>query len=134
MPIYCEHIQLVIPKEILEVKYKGGLEQFKLDHQWGKSHDHEDNELISIASMDNGFPIIEGLHYDVKSKTSKDFVIVARYGASALAWNVDWCKTNRCFIWHNECSLSSYQKMMEVSEMTVNELEVLDGRVISSIV
>ncbi len=123
MPIYCELFQLVIPKKVLEEKYSGGIDQFKLDHKWGKSVDHEDNELVSIASMENAFPIPKGLHYDKENKTSKDFVIVARYGTPPLSWEVEWCKSNQAFIWHKDCKPSSFEKMMEVSNMTVDAIK-----------
>lgn len=121
MPIYCELIQLVIPKKILIEKYEGGIEQCKLDLHWGKYADHEDEELISITSMENGFPIPKWLHHDEATKTSKDFVIVGRYASTAFSWEVDWCKTNRVFIWHKDCKLSSYEKMMEISNSTRNQ-------------
>ena len=123
MPIYCEILQLVLPKEIIKSKYKGGLEQFKQDYHWGKVIDHEDAELISVASMENSFATPQGLHYNEESKSSLDFVIVARYGTPALSWEVDWCKSNKVFIWHKDCKLSSYKKMMEVCALTVNQIE-----------
>ncbi len=51
MPIYCEMLQLVVPKKTLQEKYSGGLEKFKEVYSWGSSLDHEDLELISKASM-----------------------------------------------------------------------------------
>ena len=123
MPIYCEILQLVLPKTIVESKYKGGLEQFKIDFKWGKKVDHEDNELISLASMENSFPTPNGLHYDQDSKTSKDFVIVARYATPALSWEVDWCESNKVFIWHKDCKLSAFKKMLEVCSMTMNQID-----------
>lgn len=124
MPIYCEILQLVLPKTIVEAKYNGGLDKFKTDFQWGKTVDHEDGELIAVGSMDNSFPIPEGLHYDDVTETSRDFVIVARYGTRALSWDVNWCDTNRVFIWHKDCKPSAYEKMAEIAEMmTVGEIQ-----------
>ncbi len=122
MPIYCEHIQIVIPKAVLEIKYKGGVDQFKKDYHWKRPPHHEDNELISIASMENAFPTPEGLHYDSHKKTSQDFVIVARYGAPALSWEVDWCLTNKVFIWHKDCRPSSLSEMHKRCALTVDEI------------
>ena len=122
MPIYCEILQLVLPKTIVESKYKGGLEQFKIDFKWGKKVDHEDNELISVASMGNSFLNPKGLHYDDKSDTSKDFVIAARYGTPVLSWEVDWCESDRVYIWHKDCKLSSYKKMKKHCTTPMNEV------------
>jgi hypothetical protein len=71
MPIYCEILQLVIPKRILETKYKGGIVQFRDDYNWNSNRDHEDNELISIVSNSNDFAVPAGLDYDAHTGESK---------------------------------------------------------------
>lgn len=123
MPILCEILQLVIPKHILEFKYKGGLAQFKEDYKWDSIRDHEDNELISIVSNSNDFAVPAGLDYNANTGTSKDFIVVARYATPAISWPVDWCETNKVYIWHTDCRLSAYREAIRRSNMDVAEIE-----------
>lgn len=99
MPIYCEVYQLVIPKNVLEAKYKGGLSQFKEEYSWDYNQDHEDNELISIVSSENDFAVPASLDYVINTGTSKDFIVVERYATPEISWPVDWCETNKVYIW-----------------------------------
>jgi hypothetical protein len=110
MPIYCEVYQPVIPKNVLEYKYIRGVAQFKKDYEWDSNLDHEERELISIVSSKNDFAVPSGLDYDTNTGTSKDFVVVARYTSPEISWPVDWCETNKVYIWHTDCRLSAYRE------------------------
>jgi hypothetical protein len=125
MPIYCENLQLVILKEKLIEKYQGGIEQFKIEFKWDEKVDHEDQELISLVSMVNSFPTPKGLHRDDKTMTLQDFVIVARYVNPALSWEVEWCDTNKVYILHKDCKLSSYYKAMELGNLSIDKIDEL---------
>jgi hypothetical protein len=55
MPIFVNYFSLVVPKDILEKKYPGGVTQFKKDFSFTECDAMtEDDELLAIYSM--GYP------------------------------------------------------------------------------
>lgn len=49
MPIYIELLNVIIPKEVINSKYKGGMEQFRKWFNENKgSRWQEDQEIFSI--------------------------------------------------------------------------------------
>ena len=59
MPVYLDLASLIFDKKILDQKYKGGSNQFRIDWNVTNSKVHqEDDELLSLAQMDmNDFDI-----------------------------------------------------------------------------
>jgi hypothetical protein len=52
MPLAIDIFALIVPKKVLETKYRGGIEQFKKDFFRGKDTDMEDGELLGVGYMD----------------------------------------------------------------------------------
>ena len=125
MPIYIELANLIIPKKTLEEKYSGGLEAFRNDLK--NSTIQEDDELLSLSKMnDDEFDLehllSNGISYDEALSSSKDFVIVLRYGGAL--WPVDWLTENQVFAWHKSCSQQQVDKALDVSAMSYEEISV----------
>ena len=52
MPVYLDLANLVFEKQLLDQKYIGGCDQFRLDwNTINREANEEDDELISLASM-----------------------------------------------------------------------------------
>jgi len=121
MPVYCHISQLVVNKKALTVKYPGGVEAFKKRFGFNKERDREDAELLSFVSMDAAqFDILPELGYDEATNTATDYVLIYRY--QGLIWEVDWADTDKVFIWHKECKLSSFNKAMEIEAMSMTDV------------
>lgn len=108
MPLYSDLAILVIPKSILEEKYTGGLEKFREVYRIADENNHhqEDSELVGLVAMnpdefDIDRLVAAGLHFDEKSKTSRDFTVYVRYG-DAL-WEIPTIENNALYIWHTDC-------------------------------
>jgi hypothetical protein len=128
MSIPLAFINVIIPKSILELKFKGGVKQFMEDYFDDFNDDpkyadikdqlpsQEDEYLIKIGTMDYSevqdyIDILteNGLHYDKDNRTSTDFMIIATLGGHM--WQVDWLeydlRIRRC--WHkDDPELSKY--------------------------
>ncbi len=129
MPTYIHQHNLIVPKETITTKYKGGMVQFRKRYDYPKFE--EDNELFGISRMN--YPeedirdmIDNGLHFDSKSKTSKDFVIVSRYGG--IVWEVDWLETNAVFVWHKDCDSEQISLAQEIEAKPMDEIEAAFDR------
>jgi hypothetical protein len=98
--IDIEFINLIIPKEILEEKYDGGVNKFKTDCP-NKSF-REDDSLVRVGFMNNNdlynfldLVTTNGLEY--KDESTTDFVIINTL--SGLSWEVNWVEHNFCSCW-----------------------------------
>ena len=126
MPIYLHLANLIIEKKTIEAKYKGGIEQFKAVFFKDKdTFNQEDNEVFSLSSMNiDEFDIEEliehGLHFDEEAQHSNDFAIKARYGKPL--WQTDWLQYNEVFAWHKDASLKEFQRVNEISNMTMDKI------------
>jgi len=99
--VYIEFYCFIIPKQLLEFKYPGGLEQFK---QQVPNHTYQDDEQIAtvrfVRSQDL-FHFIntveeQGLHYDDIDNYSEDFAV---YSFMGFLWQCNWLQHNFYQVW-----------------------------------
>ena len=81
---------------VLEFKYPGGIEQFKLDvtNLTYLEDDHlASARFLRINEIDQFLSFVEeqGLHYDKEKNYSDDFAIMSWIG---LWWQADWLHTD----------------------------------------
>ena len=104
MPIYLTLASLIIDKDAIEKKYKGGVNQFRLDYFSGEAEaSQEDDEVFMIARMNcDEYDLDElikmGFEYNEEVECSNDFVIYQRY--HGYLWQVDWIEDNGVYAWH----------------------------------
>ncbi len=129
MPIFVNYFSLVVPKDILEKKYPGGVTQFKNDFSFTECDAMtEDDELIALYAM--GYPykdveklVSKGLHYNQEALFSTDFVVVDRLKPESCHWKPGWFETNSIFYWHTDCASWQKDKAREISKMTMDKVE-----------
>jgi hypothetical protein len=98
---------IVVPHKILELKYPGGIKQFKLDCP-NKMY-QEDDYLASYSFM-NEYDVEtymnrllqKGFNYDQKDGISDDFVVLAMELNGGLWWSVDWLDHDSEICWYKE--------------------------------
>jgi hypothetical protein len=100
MSIEIEFINLIIPKEILEEKYEGGIGKFKTDCP-NKSF-REDESLVRVGFMNNNdlytfLDLVTSNGLEYKEGSTTDFVIINTL--SGVSWDVDWVEHNFCSCW-----------------------------------
>lgn len=100
MSIEIEFINLIIPKEILEEKYGGGIEKFKTDCP-NKSF-REDESLVRVGFMNNNdlynfLDVVTSNGLEYKEEFTTDFVIINTL--SGVSWDVDWVEHNFSSCW-----------------------------------
>lgn len=130
MPVYLDLANLVFEKKLLDQKYFGGCDQFRLDWNIIDSEvNQEDDELISLVSMNiDEFEIeklIEnGLEFNSDLQYSNDFVAISRYGGAH--WETDWLNSNETFAWHVNCDPKQKERAVHISEiMTMDKIQEL---------
>lgn len=130
MPIYTDLSNLIFPKAIVDFKYPGGVEQFKIDFEFDAiQKNREDNELISFAQMNaSDFELEEFISagFDAQEKDgyivfSTDFVILNRYGGKL--WECPWLEDNGTSFWHKDTLPKSKQKALERGDCIVDLIE-----------
>lgn len=131
MPIYLHHFTLIVPKSVLETKYKGGIEQFKEDFFMGDEiNDMEDGELLGVGYMgpdiDVETLVDAGLSYNEEEQFSEDFIIIGRYEEPPLFWPCDWIDQNLLHAWHVNASEANKNRAEEVGDMTMDRMIELD--------
>jgi hypothetical protein len=133
MPVYLDLANLVFEKRLLDQKYHGGCDQFRLDWNMVNSEaDQEDDELISLASMNiDDFEIeklIErGLEFNSDLQCSNDFVAISRYDGAH--WEVDWLNNNDTFAWHVNCDPKQKERAVQIGEvMTMDKIQELGDK------
>jgi len=132
MPTYIELQNLIIPKSIIEFKYKGGIKQFRKWYNDNKGAKwQEDNETFSIARMnsvdDDIIHFVKmGMSFDDTTKYSDDFCVISRY--EGLLWEVDWLEYNAVFAWHKDCDKEKMQQVKSIATMTMDEIEIAFDR------
>jgi len=126
MPTYIFLVNVIIPKDIIIKKYKGGIDKF---HTWFIENNgikrQEDNELYSVARMNNCDDVIaslveNGLDFDEEKNHSNDFVCVSRYGG--MLWDVDWIETNTIFAWHINANKNQIAKATKIGNMMMEDI------------
>lgn len=127
MPVYLDLTNIVFEKQLLEHKYPGGCDQFRLDWDVINHEAHqEDDELISLASMNlDEFQIEKlidkGLEFNSELQYSNDFVAISRYGGKH--WQADWLQNNQTFAWHVNCTPKQKERAVEIGEvMTMDKI------------
>lgn len=132
MPIYLNIFSLIIPKNVIAEKYKGGISQFFRDFRFSEfEFNQEDDEVFSFGDMNfDGLPIDEliekGLHFDKTNQYTEDFAVICRYGDDF--WDVPWIQHNKVFAWHKNASKAAIQKAEEISNLTVDDIsEMFDN-------
>ena len=128
MPVYIHPANLIINKKAITERYNGGIEQFRKDFGDDNKFFQEDVELFALARMNcdefNERKLVDGgLHYDRETNTSKDYVIVSRYGGGL--WQVDWLTNTGVFAYHTDCSPEHREKVNEIGSKTVEELQII---------
>lgn len=93
MAVPIEFFSVVVPKQVIQQKYKGGLEQYQKDCP--NFTYIEDGYLTRVAFMDDVSLhhycenlIRNGLHFDEANNSSIDFVVVQKL--QGFQWAVDW--------------------------------------------
>ena len=131
MPLAIDIFVLIVPKKVLETKYRGGIEQFKKDFFRGNDTDMEDGELLGVGYMDADDVNIEklmmgGLSFNASELFSEDFVIVSRYG-NPLLWPCEWLVQNSLHAWHIDANDENKKRAEEVGNMTMDRIyELMD--------
>jgi hypothetical protein len=130
MPIYLHHFNLIVPKSVLEAKYRGGVEQFKRDFFYGDEiNDMEDGELLGTGYMGPDIDLEKlmdaGLSYNKEESFSEDFIIIGRYAEPPLLWPCDWIIQNRVHAWHINASEANKQRAIEIGNMPMDEIIAL---------
>ncbi len=132
MPTYIELQNLIVSKDIIVKKYKGGIEAFRIwfDKETG-SRSQEDNETFSIARMNSCDRDIEalvnnGLSFDFDKKHSDDFCVISRYEGSY--WKVDWLEGNTIFAWHKDCKIEQIEQANKIGATPIEEIEAAFDR------
>lgn len=97
MAVPVEFLTIIIPIQILEDKYQGGLEQYKADVPNGSYV--EDEYLTRVSFMSNiGLDkhctniISKGLQFDDNTNSSDDFVIAQLL--QGLMWDCNWIEVS----------------------------------------
>lgn len=101
MSIEIEFINLIIPKEILEEKYEGGIGKFKTDCP-NKSF-REDESLVRVGFMNNNdlytfLDLVTSNGLKFKEGSTTDFVIISVL--SGASWEVDWIDYDVSLCWY----------------------------------
>lgn len=129
MPVYLTFASLIIDKEAIEKKFKGGVNQFRNNYfKCQGKPSQEDDEVFLIARMNcNDYDLDElvsmGFEYDQTRKFSNDFVIHQRY--YGYLWQVDWIEDNSFYVWHTKTESLLISKAKMFGEITMNEIEKL---------
>jgi len=133
MPVYLDLANLVFEKRLLDQKYIGGSDQFRLDWNATNSEaNQEDDELISLASMNiDDFEIDKlikrGLEFNSDLQYSNDFVAISRYGGAH--WETDWLNNNDTFAWHVNCDPKQKERAVQIGEvMTMDKIQELSDK------
>ncbi|MDA9872603.1 hypothetical protein N9C25_00100 [Saprospiraceae bacterium] len=133
MPVYLDLANLVFEKRLLDQKYIGGCDQFRLDWNIVNSEaNEEDDELISLASMNMDEFEIEklierGLEFNSDLQCSNDFVAISRYGGAH--WETDWLNNNDTFAWHVKCDAKQKERAVQIGEvMTMDKIQELNDK------
>ena len=128
MPIYLDIFNLIVDRKAVAEKYTGGVNQFRIDYDIPLSEiNQEDDELFSLGQMnadqfDIDHLVASGLSYDIENKKSEDFTIIYRYGNNY--WEINWLEHNSVFAWHIKTNNELKIKVNEISEMTVEDIEI----------
>lgn len=126
MPVYLYICNLIIKKESIIQKYKGGLAQFRVDFEIDNSEiNQEDDKLISLGQIDfDSFDVEKnisgGLHFDKEKQYSEDFAFVYRYGNEF--WNVNWLEENSVFAWHINSDPKLIERAKEISAISMDQI------------
>ena len=132
MPVYIEIANIVIEKQTIQKKYKGGIRQFKIDYSFGEGKLHkEDDELLLLAYMnlfdsDIRYLINKGLQHDEVNQSSNDFAILYMYGGDT--WKVDWLDSNAAFAWHKKCDPKQIEQAQKIGNSYVDDIKAAIDR------
>ncbi|HEY9082278.1 MAG TPA: hypothetical protein VIN73_03020 [Vicingaceae bacterium] len=93
MAVPIEFFSVVVPKQVIQQKYKGGLVQYKADVP---NASYVDDEYLTRVGFMNTRSLDEfcerlianGLHFDELQHCSNDFVVVQ--SLIGKRWKVDW--------------------------------------------
>jgi hypothetical protein len=126
MPVYMHLANLLVLKSSVREKYRGGLDQFRIDYHVGADTTHqEDDELFCLAAQnaddfDIDTLIANGLHFDREKHFSEDFVIRPRYGN--YLWKAEWVDDNDIFAWQRESRKDLIYKAQSITSKTMHEI------------
>ena len=129
MPVYITLSNLIIKKEAIHQKYKGGLSQLKADFSYkDEENGQEDNMLINLRSMNADDHDIEklmqgGLSFDEENQHSDDFVIRPRYGG--CLWEAPWLDDNRVYAWHKEDNPEHIKEAIRKGEIPLRDISAM---------
>lgn len=88
----------VFNKAAIEAKYKGSIDDFKKEFNWGSPNDQEDGYLLVISKMN--FDELDGDDCLIQAGLERnDFALIGRYGNYR---EVDWLVDAGEFFWHIE--------------------------------
>lgn len=121
MPTFIHLANLILDKKIIDKKYHGGCNQFRIDWNINNcEYNQEDDELFSISAMNiDEFDIEkllqQGLEFNQELNYSNDFAIISRYGGAL--WQPDWLNYNSTFAWHSNCNQDQKDRAKEIPEI-----------------
>ena len=95
MTIIIEFFSVIVPVEVIERKYPGGLKEYKADcpnYSFKSSAKITNIAFIDSTLLDQFIlRLIElGFEYDEINHLSKDFVVAERL--TGFSWGVDWAQ------------------------------------------
>lgn len=136
MPIQLDIANIILTKEIVAKKYKGGIEQFRIDFLTvpeGYEDLHkintEDDELFGLGQQDYDYFNFEklalgGFSNEYIDTEQEGVAIILRYSEEKVA-KQDWLTFTSAFAWHKDCNAASIAKAEKLSKITVSELMAL---------
>lgn len=123
MPVFIHFANLIIPKNVVEAKYPGGVKQFLKENDFsGSNHNQEDDELFSITrkfihEFDIGMLIQKGFDFDRTNHFSNDFVLLPQKGK--MPWQPEWLVSNGVFAWHSH----THPDLVKQADFIAHELD-----------
>lgn len=108
----------VFNKAAIEAKYKGSIDEFKKEFNWGSPNDHEDEYLLIISKMN--FDELDGDDYFIQAGLElNDFALIGRYGNYR---EVDWLVDAGEFFWHIEENNEIGHYKDWIGQYSINEI------------
>lgn len=132
MAVYLHHANLIVNKEAILEKYKGGIIAFRRKYINEKEpFNQEDDYLFSVSRWNiDEFDIDElaanGLSYNAATKHSEDFVLHARL--EGFLWDTPWIKTNQIFGWHINAGLAEIAEANRISNLPYDQIVELQQK------
>jgi hypothetical protein len=125
MPIYLHISNVIILKEAVQARFKGGEAAFRQEFFDPVEANEEDDELFLLAGMGLDEDMVDGLieqglRYDDDKKRSPDFAVYGRH--QGFYWPVDWARDNGMYVWHVQANELLIERAQAIANTRVDEL------------